>query len=304
MNHNKQIVCISTHYWDDPWFRKQHFMSRFVKKGYKVAYIEPSFSMMQKPEEHRGRYQTNKLFSVSVEKREDNLYIIKPPRGLPKWTTPAISRINYIYFSMMINRVLKKLNFEQYILWIYRPEYTPGVDCFQYEHLVYDIADDLVAYQQETPYKALYIKKCMETLAFKSSLVVVTAATLYDKFKKTAKNICLIPNGYSAELFEERDLEMPGDLREVKHPIIGFVGTLFSFLDYDLLEFIIKNNPDNSFVFVGNCEDNSRQRWTEIARYSNVFWLGKKNKEEIPSYLNQFDICISNPTNAFFIFNL
>jgi hypothetical protein len=40
MHHRrKQIVCLSTHYWDDPWFRKQHFMSRFAEKGYEVAYI-------------------------------------------------------------------------------------------------------------------------------------------------------------------------------------------------------------------------------------------------------------------------
>ena len=35
------IICISTHYWNDFWFRKQHFMSRFAKLGHRVLYVQP-----------------------------------------------------------------------------------------------------------------------------------------------------------------------------------------------------------------------------------------------------------------------
>ena len=43
----KNIVCLSTHYWDDPWFRKQHFMSRFAKNGNRILYVDPTFSMVR-----------------------------------------------------------------------------------------------------------------------------------------------------------------------------------------------------------------------------------------------------------------
>ncbi|MFH1144627.1 MAG: hypothetical protein V1774_08805 [Candidatus Eisenbacteria bacterium] len=36
------IICASTQYWDEAWFRKQHFMSRLSAR-YPILYVEPSF---------------------------------------------------------------------------------------------------------------------------------------------------------------------------------------------------------------------------------------------------------------------
>jgi hypothetical protein len=270
---NKQIVCISTHYWDDAWFRKQQFMSRFIQRGYQIAYIEPSFSIVRKPDTHAGNYQRNRMFNVSVERRGDNLFIIKPPRGLPFWSNPVMSRLNYRYFAFQLNRTLNELGFKDFILWLYRPEYAAGLKYFNYKKLVYDINDDLVAYEQE-PHKQIFIKECMEQITRRSDLVIVTASTLLEKFRRFSKNIFLVPNGYDSSLFSQRRLEIPDDMQKINPPVIGFIGTLFSFLDYRLISYIVENNPDKSFVFIGNCEDNSRDVWTAITAFKNVFWLG------------------------------
>jgi hypothetical protein len=290
---NKQIVCISTHYWNDPWFRKQHFMSRFAKKGYKVAYIEPTFSIVKKPDTYKSGYQTNRPFKVTVERKNDNLFIIKPPQGMPFWSHPIVSRLNYIYFAVRLRWVLNRLGFRDYILWNYRPEYAPGVSLFDYGKLVFDLTDDLAAYRGKENSKYRHIKRCMEYMVSKSDLVIVTASTLYEKYKDFSKKISLIPNGYESKLFSGNIGEIPHDMQAIKSPVIGFIGTLFSFLDYDLLEHIIKNNPDKSFVFIGHLEENARKAWEEIRKYNNVFWLGKKKKEDIPSYLGNFDVCIN-----------
>ncbi len=155
-NSSKQIVCISTHYWDDAWFRKQQFMSRFVKNGYKVAYIEPTFSIVRKPDEFKKKYQTNRPFKVVVEKRDENLFILKPPRGIPFLSRPKVSRLTYMYFSLKLKYALKKLGFRDYILWVYRPEYAPGIKYFDNGKLVVGIVDDLAAYKQDEPEKYQY----------------------------------------------------------------------------------------------------------------------------------------------------
>ena len=131
MNHNKQIVCISQQYWDEPWFRKQHFMNRFVQKGYKVAYIEPSFSMLRRPNEGKRDCATNRLFSISIEQKKENLFIIKPPRGIPFWTHPFISRINFYYFAYKIKKVLNDLDFKDFIRkWL---NWLNAVCCFVFK---------------------------------------------------------------------------------------------------------------------------------------------------------------------------
>lgn len=291
---NKKIVCISTHYWDDSWFRKQHFMYRFWQKGYKIAYVEPSFSMVRRPDKDKERFQTNRLFGVLTEEREKNLFIIKPPRGIPFWTQPIISRVNYCYFSLFLANELKRLGFRDYILWIYRPEYAHSVEIFKHRKVVFDITDDLSAYKKENALRSSYIQNCMDSLVRQSDLVIVTAATLHDRFKAAARQIALIPNGFNTQNFSNTISELPEDLKKVPSPRIGFIGTLFSFLDYDLIEYMVRNNRDKSFVFVGACEENSSLRWRSIVQDNpNVFWLGKKPKVEIPAYIQHFDVCIN-----------
>jgi glycosyltransferase involved in cell wall biosynthesis len=294
MLNNKQIVCVSTHYWDDPWFRKQHFMSRFHKKGYKIAYIEPSFSMLRKVDVSKNEYATNKFFSTGIEEKDKGLFIIKPFRYLPFWTRPLINKVNILILSFFISSVLKKIGFKDYILWIYRPEFTNSLRMFNYKKIVFDITDDLAAYDYNNKSKYIYIKNCMEYLAKKSDLTIVTAYTLFENFKHITPNIHLIPNGYDSNLFaEENIMSPPLEMKDIHKPIIGFIGTIFSFLDFELLRYIIDHNPNNSFVFIGNCEANSKREWEAILKYKNVYWLGKKKKESIPGYIKFFDVCIN-----------
>jgi glycosyltransferase involved in cell wall biosynthesis len=159
---------------------------------------------------------------------------------------------------------------------------------------VFDIADDLAELDESKVGQNEYWKKCTLSLAQKSDLVLVTACTLLDKFKKYSQNIHLIPNGYDSSLFsKERACLSPRCLSNIPSPIIGFVGTLFSYLDYNLIEYIIKRNNNKSFVFVGPCNNNVKKRWNQIIKNKNVFWLGRKKKEEIPAIVSKFNVCLN-----------
>ncbi len=295
MNHNRQIVCISSHYWDDPWFRKQQFMHRFHNNGYKVAYVEPSFSIIRKVESSKKEYATNRILTSTIKEIKKNLFIIKLPRYTPYWTRPLVSRFNFLYLSYQIQSALKKIGFRHYILWVYVPQFIHGIKILKYMKLIVDIIDDLAAYNYDNESKYIYIKNCMEHLAIKSDLTIVTASTLFEKFRNISTNIHIVPNGYDSNLFTgKNNFFLPLDIKDIPKPIIGFVGTIFSFLDFNLLNYIIKYNPDKSFVFIGNYESNIKKKWLYITdNYRNVFWLGKKKKEDIPNYINNFDVCIN-----------
>jgi hypothetical protein len=270
-------------------------MSRFQKKGYRIAYIEPSFSMVRKVDPSKKKYATNKFFTAAVEEIDKNLFIIKPPRHLPFWTRPSISKLSFLYISSHIHFALKKMGFKDYILWIYRPQFANGLKRFNYKKLVFDITDNLAAYNYNKIGKYTYIKNCMEYLAKKSDLTLVTAFTLHEMFKDLASDIHLVPNGYDSNLFAEKNnFLLPLDMKGIPKPIIGFVGTIFCFLDFELLRYIIRCNQDKSFVFIGNCEGNVKKEWLSIIKSNkNVFWIGRKSKEKIPAYINNFDVCIN-----------
>jgi len=291
----ENIVCISSHYWHEPWFRKQHFMSRFAKEN-RVLYVEPSFSMARRPPKRvGGDIATNRFFKAHVETVSDNLFLLKPPRGLPKWSYPTISKVNYIWFAKIIDKAAKGLGMSYYILWVYRPEYFPALKYFNYKKLVFDLTDDLAAYGGKKDNSYRHKTKCINNLIEKSNLVVVTAKTLFKRYQNSASGkIFHIPNGVDLELFSKPNKEVPLDLRNIKRPIIGFVGVLFNLIDYDLITYLADKNKDYSVVLVGPIEPwGTKESIEKLKKRKNIYLLGKKNKEKIPSYVSQFDVCIN-----------
>ena len=152
--------------------------------------------MVRKPEYDKVKYQKNRMLRVTTEEREKDLFIIKPPRAIPFWSQPIIGRVNYCYFSYYLASELKGLGCNDYILWNYNPEYAHALKIFKYKKLVFDIVDDIAACKSEYVRKARYAQLCMDLLVSRSDLVIVTASTLYDKFRNSSRNILLVPNGF------------------------------------------------------------------------------------------------------------
>ena len=102
-----------------------------------------------------------------------------------------------------------------------------------------------------------------------------------------------IETGVNLELYDaSRSYETPGDMKDIPHPIVGYMGTVNSTrLDGDLLYDIIRQRPDYSFVFTGPEDDGFRQH--RIHTLKNVYFLGRKNVEELPAYINAYDVCIN-----------
>src|SRR5438270_13101190 len=106
----RDIICFSTHYWDDRWFRKQEFMSRFGDSN-RILYVEPSFSMARRPQAFLREVAVNRFLVSTVETRSDTVHLLKPPRGIPKWTHPVVERPNYRWFGRAITRAVQRLGF-------------------------------------------------------------------------------------------------------------------------------------------------------------------------------------------------
>lgn len=102
-----------------------------------------------------------------------------------------------------------------------------------------------------------------------------------------------IETGVNLELYDAfQDYETPVDMENIPHPIIGYMGTINSTrLDGDLLYDIIVQRPDYSFVFTGPEDDGFRQH--RIHTLNNVYFLGRKNVDELPAYITEYDVCIN-----------
>jgi len=294
---NENIICLSDHYWDDFWYRKQHFMSRFAQNGNRVLYVEPTFSMVRKPPRDNAK---NRIFKSLLEKVDNKIYKLKLPKALPKHTNPFISKLNYVRFAKIIDSTSKRIGMKNYILWIYRPEYYDVLEYFNYKKMVFDLTDDIAEYSGKKDNVYYWRSKSIKGLIIKSDEFIVTAKTLFEKYKDIAGDkISLIPNGYDPKLFNLKKIKLiPKDLKKINKPIIGFVGVLFNLLDYDLIYYISNQCKDCSIVLVGPIEKGTIENSIEkeikkIRNVKNISILGYKDKNLIPFYIRSFDLCIN-----------
>lgn len=103
----------------------------------------------------------------------------------------------------------------------------------------------------------------------------------------------MFSNGFDEKLFDGKPKSVPSDLGGISRPVIGFVGVLFSFLDYVMIYKAAAAIPDASFVFVGPVEKEGRAGVERLKTLPNTYFLGRKQKNDIPAYVTNFDVCIN-----------
>ena len=107
------------------------------------------------------------------------------------------------------------------------------------------------------------------------------------------------PNAASIEFIERLSKPVgpvPADLAALPRPIVGCIGQINRSYDWDLIAGLADALPDVSFVFVGPVF----QEPVELAKRvdaalakKNVRHLGPKPHDELPDYLQHFDVCFN-----------
>jgi len=104
----------------------------------------------------------------------------------------------------------------------------------------------------------------------------------------------MIGQGCDLSRYNDRDglLRIPEDLEVIKKPVIGYVGYLTSIrLDIDVLVHIAVSKPEWSLVLVGPEDDDFKA--SKLHQLDNVYFLGRKNPEELPAYIKGFDVALN-----------
>src|SRR3546814_11777145 len=86
--------------------------------------------------------------------------------------------------------------------------------------------------------------------------------------------------------------EMPRELVGLPRPVIGYVGVLHSSrLDLDAMIQIAERRPEWTTVLVG--PEDSAFTQSKLHRLANVVFLGMKPMNQLPRYIQFFDVCVN-----------
>ncbi len=228
---------------------------------------------------------------------EDNLWVMDYPFSiLPCNFLPdgkifdVVNRMNNRKMYRYVKKVTEQLHFNDYLLFIdndiYRSFYAQ-----EYLHptlTIYYRRDNLASsfWKRHAPHLE-------PLLCAKSDLVVANSIELAESVK--AYNPCChnIGQGINLKNYDINNAyPRPEDMKDIAHPIIGYMGWITSLrLDAELIYETAQNCPEYSFVLVGGEDDFFKKH--SLHTLPNVHFLGEKPQAATFNYMAYFDVCIN-----------
>jgi len=284
------------------WYREFHRkpLVKAISKHHnvnKVLLIEPPADLFHAPLRNWKRliHAIKSFFHTFRE--DENIYVYTPfifLHQLLAYKFSVIRYINIFIFNKSMRRLLKREGIdENIVLSVFRPEMVDFIHFHDDMIRIYDCYDEYLLTSQDKKIKNL--DKLEKELMVQSDFIFTTSQKLLEKSLKHNKNSFLIPNAADTDLFGKayiEKLDPPDDIKNLKRPIIGYIGALRDWQDFELLEYLFINNPEINFVFIGHNRKSAVKNGKDFDRYQNVHFLGQKRFEEIPAYLRHLDVAI------------
>jgi len=201
------------------------------------------------------------------------------------------NRINNRRFAQDIRRAAALLDFKNYIVFndndIFRTFYLK--DLLKPELYIYYSRDNLVGVDY---WKRHGLELEPKHIA-KADLGTANSTYLTHYLEKYNSNATYIGQGCNLSLFDAELVQpLPEDLESIPHPLIGFVGAINTIrLDPECIRELALQRPAYSVVLVG--PEDTWFAGCDLHDLPNVFFLGKKPMEVLPSYVAAFDVCIN-----------
>jgi glycosyltransferase involved in cell wall biosynthesis len=289
---DRDILCLSTQDWGDLWTRKQRFMREFARRGNRVLYVETQASLaslgllLHDP----GRALRWRRGPRAVE---PGLHVATLPLVLPFFqASRTVNLVNNALLAPLLRRWMRRLGFRRPVLWTYMPWSAGLVGRLGESFAVYDCVDDHP--ESRGLVRAGVVRDFEQALVDRVGEVIVTHENLAAARSRPGRPAHVVPNGADVRHFAragDAETPVPPDLAALPRPVIGFVGSVQYWLDFELVRALALARPAWSFAFVGPVG-----RLADVGRLEglpNVAFFGRRPYDEIPSWIKGFDVCLS-----------
>lgn len=259
--------------------RPQHMALFFAQQGYRILYLSLTEINSNLTEVHRSG--TGDLLDRFFERTDEGIHILKKIEMKidlnPGFGFDDLLHKLEIYFSP--KDVIFIVSFPDWIQYLNKVSNESKI--------IYDCLDDWESFISDLDlgYTETTIHN-ERKLASLADLIIVSARSLYVKMARFNDNLYYLPNGvWNADYGSFGD-EIPIDIRNIKKPIVFFMGAIAGWVDIDLIKYLADARPEYSFVFVGD------EVKVKLPTSSNIHFLGRKKYEDLPLYLKEAKVAI------------
>jgi glycosyltransferase involved in cell wall biosynthesis len=290
---NQNLLILSTQDWNALPTRKHRWARNWAKQGNRVLYVEQQMHWVGWLAALRSEWARPFKWLGGPRQIEPNLWVFTLPLVVPFFQmSAAINWFNNLWLAPVLRWAMSRVGISRPILWTYTP-HSAGLMSRLGERLrVYECVDEFSAAQGlvHGPTIAALEK---EVLA-KADLVIVTAQGLLDSKRAWAKQTELVPNGVDVEHLakaSQPETVVAEAVAALPKPVIGYLGAIQYWIDFDLIAHAAQTHPEWSFAMVGNIEPLARV--DKVRGLPNVHFLGRQPYADLPQFVAGFDVCIN-----------
>ncbi len=275
----------------------------FAKK-HRVLYVNYPADRMsllrhRKDPNIRRRISVIKGKEEALVKVQENLWSFYPKTVLESISQIGsnrifdfLNRINGRRFASEINKAIQTLGFKNILIFcdedMFRSFYLK--ELIKPAVFMYYLRDKLIAVDW---WKKQGIRIEAQLIA-KADVAVANSVHLANYCRQFNPKSFYVGQGCDVTLFNSKIIKdpPPSDIRDIKKPIIGYIGVLYKLrLDLEVIRHIAVEKPGWSLVLIGPEDEEFKN--SDLHKLPNVYFLGSKPLETLPPYLACFDVGIN-----------
>ncbi len=284
-----EIVYIAVNRWDSITQREQHLLTG-LSRTYRVLFVNPPLSFLTILV---GKMKGKKRRFRSRIQWVNNQLVIYTPPAFPPFGQKAnwIRELNTVLLVSLVKGIMERLSFKNVILGMGWPLWRGVVKGLRPLLSYYDCSDDYLTFPGLKANREM-LRRSEEELLKAVDLVFCSSQGLLGQKASFRRNSFLIPNGVDMASLGPKgsEKEPPPDMKRIPKPILGYVGTIGEWLDFNGLIELARARPDWSIVMIGPLT--ARRFSLLVASVPNIHWLGEKEYKGLPDYLTFFDVCL------------
>jgi glycosyltransferase involved in cell wall biosynthesis len=228
-----------------------------------------------------------------ADENDDNpLEVIRLPLVIPtnRLNSRAVERLNAGIFLSVLEDLTCRHTENETAAIVDNPLWGAVLQRGDFTRIYYDCIDDVALYAGHASLDRFL--EYERRLVACADAVFTTAAGLEERIRglDRSKPVHRFPNGVDYDWFQREGSRRskPEDIAGIPRPIVGYMGSIADWMDYDLVARVAAARPRVSFVFVGPTDHPRRAALLE--RSPNVHWLGKHPYHDVPAYIAAFDV--------------
>lgn len=289
---DRGVVILYGPPWSDTPRMSKHHLAEHFSHQQRVLYIEAPIHPLTFVTRPREAIAHLRRVISGPHEIKTNLWVYSflypfPYHGFSSITSSRyVNLINQKVFQPFLLAALRSLDISNPILIAGQAQALPLISAIDPSVSIYHCSDELASV---SGFPESY-GSIEEDLIAACDAVVATSERLAAAKRFYHDKVLTVRNAADYNHFARvgnAQVPIPEDLHSIRRPIIGYVGSMYEWIDYDLVHRLAGQRPEWSFVFIGP----GRVRLLDkLSSLPNVHFLGARQYAQVPNYLHSFEV--------------